>query len=256
VGATEGLLSELTRALGALRLTAAPTWPTLQRVGVLRVGTTGDYAPFSEERRGELRGLDIDLAQALAKEWGLRVVFVRMTWPTLMAALGQRRFDLAASGISITAERQRLADFSTAYVFDGKTPIARREDAARFFSLEKIDQPGVRVIVNPGGTNERFAREHIKRATIVLHPENRTIFQEIVAGRADVMITDGIEVRLQTRRHPELAPTMTEPFTRAGKAILLPAGSELTVRVDAWLVPQVNRGQMTERLRQALDGAR
>ena len=255
-GATEGLLAELTQALGTLRLVTAPTWATLQRVGVLRVGTTGDYAPFSEDRGGELRGLDIELAQALAKDWGLRVVFVRTSWPSLMTDLGQRRFDLAASGISITPERQQLADFSTAYLFDGKTPIARREDIARFSSLEKIDQPGVRVIVNPGGTNERFVRENLTRATIVLHPDNRSIFQEIIAHRADVMITDGIEVRLQTERHTELAATMAEPFTRAGKAILLPLNSELTTRVDAWLVPQINRGQIAERLEQALVGAK
>ena len=255
-GATEGLLAELTQALGTLRLVTAPTWATLQRVGVLRVGTTGDYAPFSEDRGGELRGLDIELAQALAKHWGLRAVFVRTSWPTLMADLGQRRFDLAASGISITPERQRLAEFSAAYFFDGKTPIARREDIARFSSLEKIDQLGVRVIVNPGGTNERFVRENLTRATIVLHPDNRSIFQEIIAHRADVMITDGIEVRLQTERHTELAATMAEPFTRAGKAILLPLNSELTTRVDAWLVPQINRGQIAERLEQALVGAK
>ena len=223
---------------------------------MLRVGTTGDYAPFSEERGRELRGLDIELAQDLAKEWGVRVVLVRTSWPTLMADLGRRRFDLAASGISNTPERQRLADFSAAYLFDGKTPIARREEAARFASLEQIDRPGVRVVVNPGGTNERFVRDQIKRATIVLHPDNRTIFQEIVADRADVMITDGIEVKLQARRQPELAATMAEPFTRAGKAILLPAGSELTARVDAWLAPQVNRGEITARLEQALANAR
>jgi cyclohexadienyl dehydratase len=255
-GATEGLLAELTSALTALRLTAAPTWTTLQRVGVLRVGTTGDYAPFSEERGGELRGLDIELAQALAKEWGLRVVFVRTSWPTLMGDLGQRRFDLAASGISVTAERQRVADFSAAYLFDGKTPIARKEDAGRFSSLEKIDEPGVRVIVNPGGTNERFAREHLKCATIVLHADNRTIFQEIATGRADVMITDGIEVRLQSRRLPSLSATMAEPFTRAGKAILLAPGSDLTARVDAWLEPQINRGQIDGQLKRALEDAR
>ncbi len=76
-GTTEDLLAEFTRALGALRITAAPTWATLQRVGVLRVGTTGDYAPFSDDRGGELRGLDVKLAQALAKTWGVSVVFVR-----------------------------------------------------------------------------------------------------------------------------------------------------------------------------------
>lgn len=251
-GVTPDQLASLAQALGALRITAAPTWATLQRAGVLRIGTTGDYAPFSDDHGGSLRGLDIDLAQSLAKAWGLRAVFVRTTWPTLMADLAARRFDLAASGISITPERRQRADFSAAYLFDGKTPIARRADAARFSSHEKIDQPGVRVIVNPGGTNERFAREHLKRATIVLHPDNRTIFQEIAAGRSDVMITDGIEVRLQSRRLPALSGTMPEPFTRAGKAILLPAGSDLTARVDTWLTPQITHGQIAERLEQAL----
>lgn len=69
-------------------------------------------------------------------------------------------------------------------------------------------------------------------------------------------MTDGIEVRLQTGRYPELVGTMAEPFTRAGKAILLSPGSELTARVDAWLVPPANRGQIAERLERALDGAR
>ncbi len=41
---------------------------------------------------------------------------------------------------------------------------------------------------------------------------------------------------------------MAEPFTRAGKAILLCPGSELMARVDAWLVPPVNRGQIAGRL--------
>lgn len=252
-GASQDLLDELSKALGALRTTGAPTWASLQRVGVLRVGTTGDYAPFSDDRGGTLRGFDIDLAQDLAEAWGLRVVFVHTTWPTLMADLAKRRFDLAASGISITAERQRVAEFSVAYHYDGKTPIVRRADVARYTSLAQIDQPGVRVVVNPGGTNERFARENLKRATIVPHPDNRTIFDEIVAGRADVMMTDGIEVRLQERRQPALKAATTEPFTRTGKAVLLLPGSELTARVDAWLSPQVTNGQVATRLEHALE---
>lgn len=254
-GISDEMLTELAHALHALRITAAPTWATVRRVGLLRVGTTGDYAPFSDDRGGELRGLDIGLAEALAQAWGVQVVFVRTSWPTLMEDLAKRRFDLALSGISITPERSRQADFSAAYYFDGKTPIARREDAARFSTLAQIDQPGVRVIVNPGGTNERFVREHIQRATLLVHPNNRTIFAEIVAGRADVMITDGIEVRLQTSRHPGLVGTRTEPFTRAGKAILLAAGSDLTPRVDAWLAPLLSGGQIAEELEQALAAA-
>lgn len=255
-GIDDRQLDELAGALAALRFTTAPGWAAIKRIGVLRVGTTGDYAPFSSDRDGTLRGADIALAEALARHWGLTLALVRTTWPTLMEDLKNHRFDLAASGISITAERRRVADFSAAYFFDGKTPIARREDATRFVSLEQIDQPGVRVIVNPGGTNERFARDNFPRASLTVHPDNRTIFDEIAAGRADVMVTDGIEVRLHALRNPALQGTRLAPFTRAGKAMLLPQGSELTARLDTWLTPQIARGEIEALIDRALHEAR
>jgi cyclohexadienyl dehydratase len=255
-GVTEAMLVTLDRAAGGARLTAPPTWAILRRVGVVRVGTTGDYAPFSSDAGGSLRGLDLEIAAGLAKEWAVRPVYVRTTWPTLMADLAARRFDFAAAGITVTAERSRVADFSVAYHRDGKTAIARRQEAARFATLAQIDQDGVRVIVNPGGTNERFVRERLRRATILVHPDNRTVFAEIVAGRADVMFTDGVEVQLQSRRHPELAGTLAAPLTQAGKAILLPRDSALKERVDAWLAPRVAAGVIAAELERALEAAR
>jgi len=46
------------------------------------------------------------------------------------------------------------------------------------------------------------ARASLSRATLVLHKDNATIFEEIVAGRADLMITDAIETRIMEREHP------------------------------------------------------
>jgi cyclohexadienyl dehydratase len=245
-------LRALKAARGALRRTGTATLAGLRRVGVLRVGTTGDYAPFSSDAGGVLRGLDIELARELAGELGLQPVFVPTSWPGLMADLRAHRFDLALSGITVTTERAREAAFSIAYLEDGKTAIARRADAPRFGSLAAIDQPGVRVIVNPGGTNERFVREHLRRAEILLHPDNRTIFAALAEGGADVMFTDGIEVRLQSRRDPRLGGTLAEPLTRAGKAVLLPRDAEWRGAVDVWLGPLVTSGAVAERLERAL----
>ncbi|MCC3264199.1 hypothetical protein LLE87_39165, partial [Paenibacillus polymyxa] len=66
---------------------------------------------------------------------------------------------------------------------------------------------------------------------------------------------DGVEVRLQQRRHPELRGTMSEPFTRAGKAFLLSPRSDLTPRIDAWLQPQLDRRQIEEQMSTALSAA-
>src|SRR5690606_17739506 len=81
-----------------------------------------------------------------------------------------------------------------------------------------------------------FARASLSRATLVLHKDNATIFEEIVAGRADLMITDAIETRIMEREHPELcAINPDKPFTRAEKAYLLPQDEVFKTRVDDWL---------------------
>jgi cyclohexadienyl dehydratase len=225
---------------------------TVARLRVVRIGTTGDYAPFSLERNGELSGVDIEMAASLAEYLELKPRFVKTTWPTLMEDLLAGRFDVAMSGISNTPERAARAAFSTAYHVDGKTPIARCEDRSRFGNLAEIDKSQVRVIVNPGGTNEQFTREHIAQARIIVHADNRTIFEEIVAGRADVMITDGVEVELQTRRRKELCRTMSGTLTNSAKAVLLPRGSTFAKDVDQWVQNEVARGGVQTRLQRAL----
>jgi cyclohexadienyl dehydratase len=246
----------LLEVIGDLRRTAPASIAGLRRTGLVLVGLTGDYAPFSEESGGELRGLDVDLAREFAAAHGLRAEFVRTSWPGLMDDLSSGRFDLAAGGISVTEERRIRAAFGPAVWSDGKTPIARCADRERFSRLEGIDQPGVRVVVNPGGTNERFARANLRRASIRVFPDNRTIFDEILEGRADVMITDGLEVKLQAVRRPGLCGTRSEPFTRADKAWMFPPGSDLTVLAGDWFGPRLASGEFARRLETAITGGR
>jgi cyclohexadienyl dehydratase len=208
-------------------------------VGVVRIGTTGDYAPFSHRDGdgdvGVAVGIDAELGRRLADALGVRVQFVATSWPTLMADLAERRFDIAMSGVSRTVERQRHGMFSRPYYVGGKTPIARCEAADGFDALAAIDRPGVRVVVNPGGTNERFVDTHIHRADKILHGDNRTIFQVLVDGGADVMITDRVEVELQSARHPQLCATMADTLTYQEKAYLLPQDPVWQGFVDTWL---------------------
>ncbi len=151
-------------------------------------------------------GADIALAQSLAADLGLEAVFVPTSWPTLMPDLAADRFDVALSGISITSERAAAASFSLPYHTGGKTILARCADRARFDTPQELDEARVRVIVNPGGTNEAWVRANLGQAQIRVHPDNRSIFQEIVAGRADAMVTDDVEAELQARRHPQAVP--------------------------------------------------
>ena len=205
--------------------------------GILRVGTTGDYAPFSESRvAGQYNGIDIDLIHDLANTLEVEVVLVATSWPSLLSDLSNNEFDIAMSGISRTLQRQQHGFLSKPYHTGGKTPIIRCGDQTRLKSLSDIDQKGIRIIVNPGGTNERYVEAHIKLAEKVLFADNRTIFEEIVQGRADVMITDAIEVTLQTNRQQALCPAMPgKTLTYQEKAILMQQDPILLNYVNLWL---------------------
>jgi cyclohexadienyl dehydratase len=155
------------------------------------------------------------------------------------------KFDIAVGGVTITLERQKKAFFSAPTLRDGKTPIALCTNAARFQTLEQIDRPGVTVVVNPGGTNERFDRAHLKQAEIRVHPDNTTIFQEIIARRVDLMITDASEARTQQKLHPELCAIHPEqPFDFLEKAYLLPRDIALKAFVDQWLHLEMETGDL------------
>ena len=119
-------------------------------------------------------------------------------------------------------------------------------------SMLLAEDPAVRVIVNPGGTNEAWVRANLGRAQIRVHPDNRTVFGEIVAGRADAMVTDDVEAELQTRRHPQLCRTLPGTLTRSEKAVLMPRDAALQAAVDDWLQRQLDAGLPATVLREAL----
>jgi len=206
--------------------------------GVLRACTPGDYKPFSFQKPdGGYEGIDIDLTTSLAAAIGAKVEFVKTTWANLLPDFAAGKCDIAVGGISVTTDRQKRVFFSDAYMVNGKTPIVRCEDVKRFQSVADIDKAGVRVIANPGGSNERFAKANFKTATLTIHPENVTIFDEILAKRADVFVTEAAEALTQQKLKPGLCAVNPEkPLQYGEMAYMLPRNDVvMKAFVDQWL---------------------
>jgi cyclohexadienyl dehydratase len=214
--------------------------------GTLRVGLTGDYLPFSsfDKETSKFRGFDVDMAESLGKALGVRVEYVHTAWPQLMKDFEADKFDIAMGGVSITLDRQKKGMFSAPIMREGKTPIARCADKNRFGTIADIDRPGTRLIVNSGGTNERFTRANVKNAQIRIYNDNVTIFDEIAKGNADLMITDASETRYQQKLHPGVlcAVHPEKPFDFAEKAYWLQRDPALKAFVDQWLHIAVEDG--------------
>lgn len=217
--------------------------------GYLLVGASGDYCPMSMlAEDGAYWGFDADLAQDLADDLGVELRFVPTTWPTLLDDTVAGRFDLALCGVSITDARLEAALMSDPYLPNGKTVLCRVEDAGIYTSLDAINQPDVRVMENPGGTNERLAREWLPNAQITIHEVNEEIPALIAAGEADVMITEMSEAGYYASRDARLAaPLIDEPFSRGQIGALMNAGSEdLLAYVNDFLAREEASGRLDE----------
>jgi ABC-type amino acid transport substrate-binding protein len=225
--------------------------------GALRVAHTNDYRPFSFVGADAVpTGIDADLAKRLAANLGVSLQWIDTTWATLAADLQANRYDIAMSGVSMTTDRERVGCFTTAYFTSGKTALTRCAAHRTFDTLAQLDTPSVTVIVNPGGTNERFVREYLPHARVVMHDDNRTIFSALAAGDADVMITDAVEARLEAQANPALCLADRPPlFETVAKAYLIPKDPRWQTWLDGWLARLKSSGDLEAVLIRYLDAA-
>ena len=212
-----------------------PTVTRIQERGKLLVGTTGDYRPLSyRETDGNYWGFGIEMAEKIAERIGVGIDYIQTSWPTLTADVltEPQTFDLAIGGITITDTRKETMLMSDGYLANGKTILCRAADVDRYQSLADIDKPEVRVMVNPGGLNEKFANENLPHATIIVYQKNEEIPNQVAEGKADVMITEITEAPWYVQNDPRLAaPLLNTPFTHGEIGVLMRKGQDDLLQV-------------------------
>lgn len=226
----------------------------IQQRGVLLAGTTGDYRPLSYlENDSAYWGFEIDLASEIAQNLGVDLQFVPTSWPTLTndVLAEPQMFDFAISGITITDERLKIMAMSDGYLANGKTILCRVEDTTAFHSLSDIDKAEVRVMVNPGGMNEKFAIENLTNSTIIVYPVNEEIPSLVAQGDADVMITEITEAPWYVQNDPRLAaPLLNKPFTHGEIGILMRKGLDDLLQYINDLIRQMKEDGSLQKLKE------
>ena len=220
----------------------------IQERGEIRIGTTGDYKPFTylNPENDTYEGMDIDAAQQLGEALGVSVRFVPTTWSNLTEDTLNDRFDLAMGGITRTLTRQKDLALTDPYVTIGKSPLIRKADRERFKNLRDIDRPGVRIGANYGGTNEAYVRTHIRQASIVMFENNLDVQPAVAAGDVDVMFTDNVEAVIYARQNPLLyALDPDKPLTREDLGYMTVRGDQPFINfLNLWLYQMRQKGTL------------
>jgi polar amino acid transport system substrate-binding protein len=199
----------------------------------LRVGLTGSQPPLNaRSRSGEIVGLEVELARALAKSMGLETRFVVLPFAELIPALETDRVDLVISGMTITPERNARVAFAGPYFISGQSVLTAHPELTGLEEADALDDPGRVYAAVAGTTNERFVRDQLPRARLVTVPDHDAGIDLVLSREVDALLADYPICAVAVLRHPEaeLSAWMT-PFTVEPLGIALPAGDPLFVNL-------------------------
>lgn len=209
----------------------------------LRVGTSGDYEPFSiVDDHGQYEGYEIALAEAFAEDEGFEIKWVPFQWPELLSGLESRRYDLVMSGVTIRADRSLKAHFSIPTATSGAVVII--PSGSELQNMTDVDQPATRLGVNAGGHLERVTRQQFVNAEVVTSDQNLELPDLLNEGKIDALVTDTMEAPFWLERLE--GARMLSPFTQDLKAALVHADrGDLATLLNNWIIEQEISGRLS-----------
>lgn len=203
------------------------------REGELRVGMSGDQPPLNmTTKTGELIGLEVALARALAENMGVQPRLVTLPFPELLPALERGDVDIVMSGLTITPKRNLRVAFVGPYFVSGKSLLTKEGTLASMRDPKELNRPSFRVAALRGSTSEQFVARVLPEATLVTVDELDAGIRRVVDDRADALVADYETCALAALRRPEAGLVyLREPFTVEPIGIALPPDDPLLVNL-------------------------
>jgi len=160
------------------------SWTRVQTSGVLRVGTSADYPPFEYyNEQLAIDGFDMALVREISNKLGVQTEISDFAFPSLADAVRIGQIDVAMAALSITAEREAVADFTNIY-YVGEDGVLANQDSSIEEVTSAADVAGMRVGVQRGSVYEQLGQANLVDAGFI--PQQNLILYD----KADQIITD------------------------------------------------------------------
>ena len=193
----------------SVSLAAETTLERVKRTGELRIGTDATYPPFETAEGDQFTGFDIDIANAIAQQLGVRAVYRNSSFDGIFPALQNGTFDLVISAVTITPERSAAMLFSDPY-YDAGQLLVTRSGVTGIDTPDDLPGKRVGVQINTTGQFEVEKRqiEPVKYNSIDL------ALLDLRNGRVEVVVGDAPTLRYMIRQSFRDLRTVGSPFTR------------------------------------------
>ncbi|BBD07525.1 transporter substrate-binding domain-containing protein [Desulfovibrio ferrophilus] len=167
------------------------TLETIMQRGELRIGTDPGYPPFEmTDKKGNVVGFDIDLAKEMAKAMGVKLNIVSTDYDGIIPALRADKFDIVASGMTLTQERNLQINFADPYIVVGQAIILNKKHEGKIKSYKDLNDPKYTVASRLGTTGEIATKRMISKAIYKSFDKEADGALDVVNGQADAFVYD------------------------------------------------------------------
>jgi polar amino acid transport system substrate-binding protein len=212
-------------------ISASPVIDRILQRGELRVGTSGTQPPLSATTKdGKIIGFDADLAAAFAKAMGVKLTLVPIQFSDLLAALGRGDVDMVLSGLTMTPERNLHSAFVGPYLVSGMSILTKEKTMAKLRKADEIDTPKVKLAALRASTAEKFAKDSVPKAKLVLVDTLDEGVELVRKGKVDALLADHPFCMVTVYRYKsDHFETLETPFTFEPLGVALPPNDPLLV---------------------------
>jgi polar amino acid transport system substrate-binding protein len=217
-------------------------WASVRAHGEL--GWGGDlqggepYVYESPSEPGKIIGFEVDIAEALARELGVRAKFHQNDWSNLIPSLERGDFDIILNGLEDTPARRSRLRLTRPYFVYGETLAVRPGSALHTLD----DLAGHRI----GTLNQTVAQELLlaHHAEVVLYEGQQEPYLDLSHGRVEAVLLDHVIADRYGCPLPELR-CLGQDLARGTYVIgVRPSDTELWGKVDAALARLVASGEL------------
>ena len=206
------------------------------------IGIDATLAPMEYIQNGQMKGFDVDLGNALAKELHAGIEFRNISFDDVFNALDQRQINMIISAVTITKERQQRYDFSDKYLNVGQVIITRKQNT----TIHSVtDLRGKKIATQAGTTNEQEALKYTSDELVLRYPDFEQATKALVDGNVDAVLTDLPNAEGIISRNSGLK-IAGEPFTKEYYGIVFIKGDSSAIEVNQALASLREKGILKE----------
>lgn len=211
----------------------------LESAGTIEAAVSTDQPPFaSASKAGVPQGYVVDLTNEVAKRLKLKVSYKASTVPAALQGLTSGQYDLAASGLGVTAERQKQVSFTKALYWSTTAVVTRTDESATQLTAFRDKKVGVVT----GAVQEAFIDEKMPGARKVKFANQNAPVSQLLSGNLDAFVVGGPDAEAYLKQYSKLKIAVSAPVDHPTSMAVRKTNSELLQAVDTQLAAMVGDG--------------